>query len=91
MQGLQTHPEITVAPCVKEIGTGAVGILRGGSRARLGVVVKEGFLEEVIAKSSEISTVEWQGKVRKAAAQTKAHTCGTTCMVTSTHKYFNLG
>lgn len=42
----------------EEVGRGAAGMLRGGSGARLGGGgVEEGFLEEVMAKSSEISTV----------------------------------
>lgn len=42
-------------------------MLRGGSGARLGGGgVKEGFLEEVMAKSSEISRVEYRRKVKEA-------------------------
>lgn len=62
--GLQTRREIITL----EMGRGDAGVLRGGSGARLGGGgVKEGFLEEVMAKSSEISTVEYRRKVKEAA------------------------
>lgn len=57
--GPQTRGEIMAfAARAEEMGRGAAGMLRGGSGARLGGGgVEEGFLEEVMAKSSEISTV----------------------------------
>lgn len=57
--GPQTRGEIMAfAARAEEMGKGATGMLRGGSGARLGEGgVEEGFLEEVTAKSSEISTV----------------------------------